>query len=239
MKKIIILLLASVIATTATAQSENSGNANSSASSTNFFSSMSTKDYNRFYISYNPVKANIAGVTASIVPFKNSISFGYLHGLSLSKNIPLFLELGANYQYTFGKTYDDGDVDEFQISSLNIPLNLAFKIQFNDAVSLTPYVGPNFRINLNGKHKYTYKKYLNYYDDRYELVSESESLFGNSGDSANRFQPGINFGIGFSYKELYLGVGYIADLSGLYKQNEDTINAKLRFITLTLGVNFR
>ena len=171
MKKIIILLLASVIATSATAQSENSGNANTSAQPTNFFSSMSTKGYNRFYLGYNPIKANIHGLKIQI-PVKNSISFGYLHGSSLSEKIPLFLEFGTNFQYSFGTAYDDGDIDKYQLYSLNIPLNLAFKIQFNDAVALTPYVGPNFRINLGGKYKYSYEIYKH---GEYERVYESES----------------------------------------------------------------
>ena len=236
MKKLIFLLFASILTTNAIAQSENSGANTPSTSSTLALSTMSTKGYNRFYIDYDIVKANITGLT---FPMRNSVSFGYLHGSSLSKNIPLFLEFGTNFQYTFGKTYDDGDIDESHMYSMNLPFHLAFKIQFNNDVALTPYVGPNFRFNLGGKYKYTYEKWVgDYYHDygHYETVLDSERMFDN--DGAQRFQPGIDFGIGLSYKALYIGVGYLSDFTGLYEDNDLNINASVRFISFTLGVNF-
>lgn len=238
MKKLFFLMIACAIATTASAQFVNSGNAGVSKSGTGL-SAMSTDDYNRFYVGYNPMKINWEDHQSDWeeeYPLTSSLTVGYLHASSLSKNIPLFLEYGANFQYSFGKEKEDGDEWGINVYSVNVPVNLAFKLQFND-VALTPYVGANFRVNAAGTYKYEYEDWdgetetekINLFDD-----SDADDAMGDY--AAKRFQAGINVGVGFSYKALYLGVGYVSDFSKVF--DADEMEGKVGMTTLTVGINF-
>lgn len=245
MKKLFVLLVACAIATTASAQFVNSGNVKSGSSSNAIFSA--TDDYNRIYFGYNPTSIKWEDHQSDFeegVPLKSSLTLGYLHASNLTKSLPLFIEYGANFQYSFGKNSDSGDdwSDTIKINmfSLNIPINLAFKFKFNDC-ALTPYVGLNFRVNMAGKYKYEYE-YDDYYDGR-QTESEDFDIFDDSdeemGDmAAKRFQAGINVGVGFSYKAFYLGVGYVSDFSKIIDYSDDDMVGKIGVTTLTLGINF-
>lgn len=229
-------MIACAIATTASAQFVNSGNAGVSKSGTGL-SAMSTDDYNRFYVGYNPVKINWENYQSELeeaYPLTQSLTVGYLHASSLSGNIPLFLEYGANFQYSFGKEKEDGEEWGINMYSVNVPVNLAFRLQFND-VALTPYIGANFRVNAAGTYKYEYEDWDG------ETESEKVNIFDDSDDewgdgTPKRFQAGLNVGVGFSYKALYLGVGYVSDFSKVFDYEE--MEGKIGVTTLTVGINF-
>lgn len=229
-------MVACAIATTASAQFVNSGSASSAKSGTGL-SAMSTDDYNRFYVGYNPMKINWEDYQSELeeeFPLTQSLTVGYLHASSLSSNIPLFLEYGANFQYSFGKEKEDGDEWGINMYSVNVPVNLAFRLQFND-VALTPYIGANFRVNAAGTYKYEYEDWDG------ETESEKVNIFDDSDDewgdgTPKRFQAGLNVGVGFSYKALYLGVGYVSDFSKVFDYED--MEGKIGVTTLTVGINF-
>ncbi|MBQ8779003.1 MAG: outer membrane beta-barrel protein [Alistipes sp.] len=230
MKKLFFLVIACVVASTASAQFVNSGNANVAAKSGTSLSSMSTDDYNRFYVGYNPTKINWEDDQEDNeegFPLTQSLTAGYLHASSLSSSVPLFLEYGANFQYSFGKESNDGDDLTVNMYSVNVPISLAFKAQFND-VSLTPYLGVNFRVNAAGT--------LTYDDEDTNIFDDSDKEAGDN--AAKRFQAGINFGVGLSYKAIYLGVGYLSDFSKFIDNNDDDNVGKMGAVTLTVGINF-
>lgn len=235
MKKLFFFVVACVFATTASAQFVNSGS--SKVSSGNSISAMSTDDYNRIYVGYNPTKINWEHYQSELeeeFPLTQSLTFGYLHASSLANSFPLFLEYGANLQYSFGKEKEDGYEWSLGVYSVNVPVNLAFKFQFND-ISLTPYLGVNFRVNAAGTYKYEYE---DYYGD---IESEKINIFDDSDDewgegTPKRFQAGLNLGVGFSYKALYLGVGYVADFTKIFDYED--LEGKIGVTTLTLGINF-
>ena len=244
MKKLFFLFVACALATTASAQFINSVNAGTnSGSSGNVFSKMSTDDYNRIYFSYNPTAIKWSedqSYMEDLYPMTSGLSFGYLHGSSLSQNIPLFLEYGANVQYSWGK-WSDAEEDEsyetkMNLYSVNIPVNLALKLQFNEC-ALTPYLGLNFRVNAAGKCTDSYE-----YDGYYDYIEDTEeyNLFDKDDMDdypAKRFQAGINFGVGFTYKALYLGVGHVSDFSKFFDDGDDYFG-KMGVTTLTVGFNF-
>lgn len=230
-------MIACAIATTASAQFVNSGNASVSKSGTGL-SAMSTDDYNRFYVGYNPMKINWEDDQSELeeeFPLASSLTVGYLHASSLSNNIPLFLEYGANFQYSFGNEKEDGDEWSVNMYSVNIPVNLAFKLQFND-VSLTPYVGANFRVNAAGTLNYKFDYIDGDEDLKINIFDDSDDEDAMGDYAAKRFQAGINVGVGFSYKALYLGVGYVSDFSKLF--DADDMEGKIGMTTLTVGINF-
>lgn len=243
MKKLFFLMVTCLVATTASAQFVNSGggNSRSTASSGNFFGQMSTDDYNRFYVGYNPTKIKWdESEYEDIFPMSSSLSVGYLHASSLSSQLPLFLEYGANFQYSFGKetdSYEDEYETELSMNmySLNIPVNLALKLQFNDC-ALTPYLGLNFRANVAGSYK------LSVEDEEESMnifsKSDMEDWWETDEMTAKRFQAGLNFGVGFNYKNLYLGVGHISDFSKIFNYSDADFVGKLGVTTLTVGFNF-
>ncbi|MBQ1253970.1 MAG: hypothetical protein IIY05_06465 [Alistipes sp.] len=248
MKKLFFLMVACLVATTASAQfvSSGSGNARNTASSGNFFGQMSTDDYNRFYVGYNPTKIKWDDSDyEEEFPMSSSLSVGYLHASSLSSQFPLFLEYGANFQYSFGKETDsyedDYYEDEYDIEwgmnmySVNVPVNLALKLQFNDC-ALTPYLGLNFRVNIAGSYKISGEGE----EESVNIFSKSdmEDWYDTDKVTAKRFQAGINFGVGFNYKSLYLGVGYTSDFSKIFNYSDADFVGKIGVTSLTVGFNF-
>lgn len=230
MKKFFFLLVASVLATTASAQFVNSGSGKSSASGGGI-SAMSTDDYNRFYVGYIPLNVDLTWW--DMPSLKNSLTAGYLHGSSLSSKLPLFIEYGANFQYTFGKDKSSDYNDRVNMYSVNIPVNLAFKFQFND-ISITPYLGVNFRVNAAGTYK---SEWDDGWGDKGSFKANIFDADEMDGMAIKRFQAGLNVGAGFSYKAIYIGVGYIHDFSKFMKY-ENISGGKASGVTLTLGFNF-
>ena len=267
MKKFYFFLVIAMmaVATSASAQFVQSGANNQSRNNNqggNFFSQMSTDNYNRIYVSYNPVQIKASGEYAKDVNtdsffLKNSFSLGYLHANNIVDGLPLYIEWGGNIQYFFGKQkaddygYDDdydydydydyysarpmstrgGDGDNNKITanmlSLNIPVNVALRLQFNDQkIGVTPYMGLNFRVNLFGNVKSG--------DNKVNLFKEDD--MGKDG-KYDRFQVGFNAGVGFSFSKFHLGVGYLIDFNKLCG-NEDTIALKMGMVNLALGFNF-
>lgn len=270
MKKFYFFLVIAMmaVATSASAQFVQSGANNQSRNNNqggNFFSQMSTDNYNRIYVSYNPVQINASGEYAKDANtdsflLKNSFSLGYLHANNIVDGLPLYIEWGGNIQYFFGKKkvdgydygYDDEWEDEWEddwgdewartmstrggdgdnkitanMLSLNIPVNIALRLQFNDQkIGVTPYMGLNFRVNLFGNQKFG--------DNKVNLFKEDDMGKDNK---FGRFQVGFNAGVGFSFSKFHLGVGYLIDFNKLCG-NEDTVAFKMGMVNLALGFNF-
>lgn len=258
MKKFYFSLVVAFMAmtTVASAQFVQSQTTTPSNSTTgNVFSSMTTDDYNRIYVGYNPSKitwSEYQSECEECYPLKHGITVGYLHGSNIVKNLPLYIEWGANFQYLFGKEeYRENGYDYYyketvkmNIYSLNIPVNLAFRFSFKDNnISLTPYMGLNFRVNVAGNIKYEGVEEGLYDDDewneKYNIFSkDEEDGFGD--EALKRFQVGFNVGVNFSYKAFNIGVGYVTDFSKIANWNDggEKLNGKLGVTTLSLGINF-
>lgn len=256
MKRLFLLCLSVVILFSAQAQAQTSGGSNSA---TNFFSKMDTSDYGRVYVGYNPMNVkwnDFDSLIGDALPFKNGLTVGYQHASNILKGVPLYIEYGGNIMYSFGKdSYSDESYDylsseetKANLFSVNVPVNVALRLSFKEnKMSVTPYLGLNFRVNVAGNLKYSYKDvYYDDYDDVYVTDEDSYkvNLFNKDEmeDSAlKRFQVGINFGVGFTYDKFYIGVGYVADFSNLIKAGDEelmTISGKLNMATISLGYNF-
>ena len=257
MKRLYYLLVVAFVAmaTNASAQFVQSSGEQNSMSTTNsgasnFFKKMPSSDYNRFYIGYNPTKIKWEedqSYWEDVLPFKHGVTVGYLHASNIVKNVPLYLEYGANFMYSFGKDeYSEDDYyDEYTLIrkanmySVNVPVNLALRLSFNnDKVAITPYLGLNFRVNVAGNVKY---------EEEYDGDSESwtNKLFDSSnddeamGDAAfKRFQVGLNLGVGLTFNSFYIGVGYVTDFSKIANYDDDDYVGKLGVTTLSLGIAF-
>lgn len=171
MKRFSFLVVALLVMTTSAfaqfTQSNNAVETKSSFNGGNFFSKMSTDDYSRLFVGYNPVSADWKELESQIkksYPMENGLTVGYMYGKNVLKNLPLYVEFGANVGWIFGKHEDKESEDDYKYTlenslnmfSLNIPVNVAFRFSFNDnKIAVTPYLGLNFRINMAGTMKST------------------------------------------------------------------------------------
>ena len=162
MKRLLLLCLSVVTLFSAQAQNQTQGGSNAAL---DFFGKMDSSDYNRVYVGYNPVNLkwnDFDSLIGDALPFKNGLTVGYLHASNILKGVPLYIEYGGNLMYTFGKdSYSDeydGDlykeVIKANLFSVNVPVSLSLRLSFNDnKMSITPYLGLNFRVNLAGNLK--------------------------------------------------------------------------------------
>lgn len=179
------------------------------------------KGYNRIDVSY--VKVWTGQSEENIIYDRNGVGFDYMHGISLSKKIPLFLEVGG----IFILSYDKSEIDKFdktalvsyitkfnsRFLTLGIPINLCYNLRINNKLEIIPFFGLYARAHIFAKteirvHKYSYGNFHSQDIREYDLLKSIDKnekyikLF-NAGWTigANvRYKPfifGVNFGTGF------------------------------------------
>ncbi len=219
-----------------------------------------TRSYSRLDLSYAPLKI-VTDISGAEDHKLTGLSLGYTHGFSLTRQVPLFIELGANLTYGFSKRdyedrglkEDDGFEVRTSLFSLSVPVSLAYKLSFNKRLSLTPFVGLTFRGNLAAVSKYKFNDFEKDFGDSYSWKNEEEywkyqeehetglrektDLFdkketGSKDATWKRFQAGWQIGVGLNYKHLYIGVSYGKDFNELCKKT------KLATTRISLGCNF-
>lgn len=252
MKKFYFFLVIAMmaVATSASAQFVQSGANNNGRNNNqggNFFSQMSTDNYSRIYVSYNPTKIKWEEHQSEIekqLPLKHGVSLGYIYGANVLDSLPLYVEFGGNFQYSFGKEEFGGDYESYKYKlnmySLNVPVNVAFRFGFNDnKVEITPYLGLNFRVNLAGNMKIEYEIDDDYYSDsdsiEAKLFDDSDEEMGVN--AFKRFQVGFNVGVNFTFSGFNIGVGYTTDFNKICSAL-DEYDGKLGVTTISVGFAF-
>lgn len=154
---------------TASAQFANTGNASRTGSTTSAGAIKDTNPYDRFSVSF---VSETVSYDIKDMDNQSTSGFGlkYIHGFSLSKTLPLFLETGVDmhvgfwsdsedYEVGYGSDrygYDYYDAEmKFKLTTMNlaIPVNLAYKFNVNESFSIQPYLGLNFKFNVLAKKK--------------------------------------------------------------------------------------
>lgn len=190
MKNLKVLFAAAFIAISAPAfaQFANSGNSSSAAD---------TEDYNRVGVTYNNWNMSPKGGDGTGF---SGFAVDYIHGFSVSSDLPLFIETGLKFTMGFHSEdiegYDDDYSAKMTYGNLSVPVNVAYKFALNDEMSIVPYTGINFKLNLIGKTK---------------VEDESVSWYDEEGGDLKRFQMGWQIGAGLNYKQFYVGLGYEID----------------------------
>lgn len=241
MKKFFVIAVACVLAISAQAQIVSSHSRSITKQSNN-------RDYERLYISYAPVSCSGDYVDALNRESKqdlsslNGINFGYLYGKSVSTELPLYLELGANIQYAWksvsdSDTYSGGKYEfdaTMSMLAINVPLSIAYKLPIADGVSLSPYAGIHVRGNIIGKitetGTETYKGYSEEITEEIDFFDKDD--MEGSEYTANRVQIGGQIGVGLNYNSLYVGVAYTTQF-GEYLKKWNTSG-----LQVTLGYEF-
>lgn len=263
--KLCFVILMAFVTLKGSAQFVNSSNntqGKNTSSNVNFSHKTDLNGWERISVSFTPTKI-ITDVKGADNFNLTGFSIGYEKGFSIANNIPLFIETGGNIQYAF-KSLDNEDLEDIgfknedipyetkmTISTLNlkIPVNLAYKLSLGD-VSIIPYVGINFKINLLAKAKYSLEdsddlnSIYDSEDEYWESLEEREDRniqnlnFFDKKDIEDkdsrwkRFQMGWQIGVGLDYNKLHVGIGYGKDLMELYKKT------KTSAVSITLGYNF-
>lgn len=214
-----ILIVAAAMATSSAAFAQFS-NGGGKATGT----SVNNEAYNRISVSY-------AMGTLDIERNHNTLdlsgaAINFTHGLPLSSDIPLFLEIGGTLSWLQYSESEHGYKDEFTVIDASLPVNLTYKINISDEFSIVPFVGPNARFNIVATEKFSEG-----------ARSESFSLFDKNDleykdDLWNRFQIGGQVGIGFNFNKFYAGYQYQWNLTDLSK------NMTLSRNSISVGINF-
>lgn len=276
MKKVRLFLMAfmALVAVSASAQFVNSGNKSQTSTASSFNSGSSYKvdlnGWDRITVSFSPMKyvTNVKGADDFNM---TGFSLGYEKGFSIVKKLPIFIATGVNMQYAF-KSLDHEDLAEamgsywtvnwnggtydlkasYSTLNLKVPVSLAYKLTFGD-VSLIPYAGLNFKVNLLGNMKFALddsddlpegSSEEDLWDDLkdYNDLSQTTNLLDKKEMEDNldadkdqvwkRFQMGWQIGIGLDYNSLHVGLGYTKDIMELCKK------VKTSSVMVSLGYNF-
>lgn len=240
-KTLIISIFTVSCALPAAAQFANSGNNTTSSATPR--RTVAISPYDRVSVSYvNTKLANDAKGADDIS--LNGVGLDYIHGFSLSKSFPLYLETGVKATLSFFSREDcmranmwDEDADDkdykttFQTLSAAIPVNLAYKFTLtNGEVSIVPYLGLNFKLNLmaNGKQVYD-PEHGDKKTDKFDMFDKKD--MGDDKDNCfKRFQMGWHIGAGLNYRQLYIGLSYGTDFMELCKKvNTSTFSVNVGY----------
>ncbi len=209
------------IATTASAQFANSGKSGGAVAD--------TENYDRFYVGYSPVTIDAGGIDLKL----SGLTAGWSRGFNVWKEKPLFVEVGANLMYVFGKeggasySYGDYNVEvidcKYSWLAVNVPVVASWHFAVHDQIKLAPYAGLNMRGNIFGKEKS---------DD--SRVSDYELDFFDSDEGdGKRFNVGLSLGLNVDYDNRYtFGIGYTTDFTEIMK------NCEVSYWTISLGMKF-
>lgn len=250
MKAVKILMMAGALAIATPAFAQFS-NASAGARSTG--GSSMTKDttpYDRLSISYQYDMCKY-DKDDSYDQNLNGFAIDYLHGFSVSKTLPLFIETGIGFNVGFWSDSDDKRFSNAEIKynlttlNISIPVNVAYKFNINQDFSIHPYIGLNLKFNTLAQFKTkidcddsdTQEIADDLDDDDFRAFTgrpRSMSMFDKDETGKDgqwkRFQLGWHIGVGVNYKAFYVGLSYGTDFMELAK--------KLNTSTFKIGVGF-
>lgn len=201
-----------------------------------------TTDYNLFGISY--VNETFSydfpkGYDDADNIGTNGFALKYLHGFSVSKSLPMFVETGLNLNFNFGSMdyYNDDASVKYQFAALAVPVNFAYRFKANESVTIKPYLGLNVKFNLMGRTKWEFEDDEDTdYDEKDDSTSwcslYSKNDMGDSHAVWNRFQLGWHIGADLQFNRFYIGLNYGTDFIKAYSYKKYKINSG----TLNIGV---
>lgn len=230
--KFLMLAVFAATTTLASAQFANTSNSSSGRRSGGTGVSLSNdcSNYNRFSFGYMGTNFHDSEDSDYDYTLKG-FTMSYVRGINLTNKLPLFLEVGGELNY--GTWHDSDDEDEFRDNklSLAVPVNLTYKLGFNNGMYIAPYAGIHLDLGLvfNAKEK----EYDDYYD---ETETYTYSYYSEKDMGFNRFQVGYQIGANIGYKAFHFGVGYRGDFTPIYKEHNYKITTGGPVITM--GYNF-
>ncbi len=194
--------------------------------------------YNRVTVSYENESYSPGGDFDDMKGFSaNGFGIEYTRGFGVA-SFPLYIEAGLKATFGFHneseKEYGVKIEDKFTAISLNIPVNVAYRIDLGaNNMSVTPYTGLNFRVRCTAQNKLTAS---------YQGEKESETVSWFDSDewdpTAKRFQMGWNIGARFNYGPFGIGLGYTLDFMRFYNVDEDGYKGHISTGTFNVGLSY-
>lgn len=145
----------------------------------------------------------------------NGLGLQYNYGIGIG-NLPMNVELGAKFSVGFlGKSYHEDEVNfkfNTQMMRLSIPISYIYHFHLKNNISIAPYVGLDFRLNLLADTKVVGQ--VEYYDpdtETYDIEEEDYKYSWFDKDEmglnpAKRFQMGWHLGVRFEFNKVLLGI---------------------------------
>lgn len=165
MKKFILLALVAFMSLGASAQLI--------SSSTVTYKKSEKRGYDRLGVSYSSLKFGDSDSN-------NAVSLDWTKGISVSSDMPLYIETGLGATYCFG---DYGT--KFLFAS--VPVNVTYKFEVAEGIKIAPFLGITLQGNIIGE------------DDEYNWFDDYD---------AKRFTAGFQIGSNFEFGKFFVGVGY-------------------------------
>ncbi len=158
---------------------------------------------------------NLANQIGSGGAWLNKVKFGVNLGATVDFELmdDLYLRPGLFFTMKGGRTNVGHDVYCNQ-NYFEIPVDVAFKIEFNRNLALDIQAGPYFAVGFCGKlkDKTEHKNNSNYdYPKTFKSTADDWQV--------HRFDLGLNFGVGMDVDQFYFGLGYDLGLLKLYDDN--------------------
>lgn len=148
-------------------------------------------------------------------PEYKKVKFGVNLGATVDFELfdDFYLRPGLFFTMKGGRT-NAGDDKVVNQNYFEIPVDVAYKIEFNRDLALDIQAGPYFAVGFCGKYK---NKTRHKDDPNYSYPK----AFKNNGEDweIHRFDLGLNFGIGMDVDQFYFGLGYDLGLLKLYDDN--------------------
>ncbi|MBP3373558.1 MAG: PorT family protein [Bacteroidaceae bacterium] len=227
MKTIKLLLGIVLLALGSTAKAQFANSTTAVGTRQKSLATMVTNDcsnYNRFNFSYSTLKLSEFGLEDTYPGFR----FGWTGGYSVVETVPFFLETGVDFSFNTKVLEEDKySKEKSTTASLIVPLQLAYKLSFQNGTYISPYTGFHFKVNVLGKDTET----SYHYDE-----TESYNWFDEDYGSYRRFQMGWRIGGNIGYKAFNFNVGYMLDFIPLCKEGGEKI--KTSSVHVGIGVNF-
>ena len=175
------------------------------------------------HVSYNSTEFDVEGSDRVM-----GIEVGCTKAFSISNKMPLFIETGLNAIWTFGELskYEDSYYSysyssSVSLFSVKVPINLVYKFDLNEKVSIMPFAGVYCTGNISGT--------LTVEEDGVEYDFD---MFDEDEGDCKRFQFGLNLGAKCKFNKITLGVGYGFDL------NEIDEDCKVNTLNFSVGYCF-
>jgi len=179
------------------------------------------ESFSTIYAQYNIANSKSSNDEHSESTSMTSFSVGYSYDISVSPDVPFYVEIGAGIQY-WTKSKNDYTSN---LLALKVPVNAVYAIPVSDNFSIEPYAGLFARFNILATNKFD---------------GETTNLFSKDDvgeHTANRFQFGFQAGVRARINQAFLiGVGYCMDLNS-FQDIHDT-KTKMNSIDITLGYCF-
>jgi len=163
---------------------------------------------------------------------KTGLNIGGIMGVQVTQTVPVYFEFGLSYIQKGGIGYvpvenEDGSRGQmkfkYNLDYLELPFGFKYKYDFNEHMSLQPFLGGYFALGIGGKIKN--------FGER-----KAYSSFSGEEYSFRRFDGGLRFGCGLNYDLFYVEVAYEFGLANICHDAFDTSHNGC--LQLSVGMNF-